>query len=60
MHGTEFSWLNFVFQNKPAWFPIESVALFVTFEGVLMIIGATLLIANHRIGGFLIAVSVLL
>ncbi len=41
------------------WFQLEKVGYFVTVEGLLMVIGATLFIANNKIGGFLVATAVL-
>ena len=49
-----------MFQNKPVWFQLEKVGHFVTAEGLLMVIGATLFIANNKVGGFLVAGAVLL
>ena len=39
---------------------MDKVGLFVKAEGVIMVLGATLFIANHKLGGFLVAFSVLL
>ena len=35
------------------------MAHFVTVEGLIMVIGATLFIANNKVGGFLVAGAVL-
>lgn len=60
MHGADFSWFNFVFQNKPTWFTLDQVGYFVKAQGLTMVLGATLFIANTKAGGFIVAVSVLL
>ena len=49
-----------MFQNKPVWFQLDKLGYFVTVEGLMMVIGATLFIANNKVGGFLVAASVLI